>query len=64
MYADLNDDGNITADDRDIVCNPFPKYSYSFNLGASWKKFDLSTFGKEWGGIYRYSWGNFYRYSR
>lgn len=48
MYADLNDDGNITADDRDIIGNPFPKYSYSFNLGASWKNFDLSTFGKEW----------------
>lgn len=56
MYADLNDDGNITADDRDIIGNPFPKYSYSFNLGASWKNFDLSTFWQGVGGIYRYSW--------
>ena len=56
MYADLNDDGNITADDRDIIVNPFPKYSYSFNLGASWKNFDLSTFWQGVGGIYRYSW--------
>ena len=32
MYADLNDDGNITADDRDIIGNPFPKYSYSFKF--------------------------------
>lgn len=56
MYADLNDDGNITADDRDIIGNSFPKYSYSFNLGASWKNFDLSTFWQGVGGIYRYSW--------
>ena len=56
MYADLNDDGNITAEDRDIIGNPFPKYSYSFNLGASWKNFDLSTFWQGVAGIYRYSW--------
>lgn len=56
MYADLNDDGNITPEDRDIIGNPFPKYSYSFNLGASWKNFDLSTFWQGVGGIYRYSW--------
>ena len=56
MYADLDDDGNITPEDRDIIGNPFPKYSYSFNLGASWKNFDLSTFWQGVGGIYRYSW--------
>lgn len=56
MYADLNDDGNITTEDRDIIGNPFPKYSYSFNLGASWKNFDLSTFWQGVAGIYRYSW--------
>ena len=51
-----DDDGNITPEDRDIIGNPFPKYSYSFNLGASWKNFDLSTFWQGVGGIYRYSW--------
>lgn len=56
MYADINDDGNITAADRDIIGNPFPKYSYGFNLGASWKNFDLSTFWQGVAGIYRYSW--------
>lgn len=56
MYADLDDNGNITPEDRDIIGNPFPKYSYSFNLGASWKNFDLSTFWQGVGGIYRYSW--------
>ena len=56
MYADLDDNGNITPEDRDIIGNPFPKYSYSFYLGASWKNFDLSTFWQGVGGIYRYSW--------
>lgn len=56
MYADLDDNGNITPEDRNIIGNPFPKYSYSFNLGASWKNFDLSTFWQGVGGIYRYSW--------
>ena len=56
MYADLDDNGIITPEDRDIIGNPFPKYSYSFNLGASWKNFDLSTFWQGVGGIYRYSW--------
>lgn len=56
MYEDINNDGNITADDRDIIGNPFPKYSYSFNLGVSWKNFDLSTFWQGVGGLYRYSW--------
>lgn len=56
MYADINDDGNITADDRDIIGNPFPKYSFSFNLGASWRNIDLSSFWQGVTGIYRYNW--------
>ena len=56
MYEDLNDDGNITAADRQIIGNPFPKFSYSFTLGASWKNFDLTTFWQGVAGIYRYSW--------
>lgn len=35
MYADLNDDANITPADRTIIGNPFPKYTYGINLGAS-----------------------------
>ena len=56
MYEDLNDDGNITADDRQIIGNPFPKYSYGFNIGVSWKNLDLSTFWQGVAGIYRYCW--------
>lgn len=56
MYADLNDDANITPADRTIIGNPFPKYTYGINLGASWKGFDLSTFWQGVAGIYRYNW--------
>ena len=56
MYADLNDDGNITADDRDIIGNPFPELSYGISMGASWKNFDFTAFWQGVSGIYRYSW--------
>lgn len=56
MYADLDDSGNITSDDRDIIGNPFPKFSYAFNLGATWRNFDLSLFFQGVGGINRYCW--------
>lgn len=56
MYADLNDDGNITPEDRTIIGNPFPDYTYGITLGAGWKGFDLSTFWQGVAGIYRYNW--------
>ena len=56
MYANLNDDANITPEDRTIIGNPFPDYTYGFNLGAAWKGFDLSTFWQGVAGIYRYNW--------
>ena len=56
MYEDINDDGNITPEDRTIIGNPFPKYSYGINIGAGWKGFDLSTFWQGVAGIYRYNW--------
>ena len=56
MLADLNDDGNITADDREIIGNPFPKFSYAINLGATYKNFDLSLFFQGVSGINRYNW--------
>ncbi len=35
---------------------PFPKYSYAFNLGATWKNFDVSAFFQGVSGIERYCW--------
>jgi hypothetical protein len=56
MYEDTDDNGNIDDSDRQIIGNPFPELAYSFNLGAGWKNFDLSTFWQGVTGIYRYNW--------
>jgi TonB-linked SusC/RagA family outer membrane protein len=42
-YKDLNGDGNIGAEDADIIGNPtIPQISYSTMLNFSYKNFDLS----------------------
>lgn len=56
MYADTDDSGNITAEDREIIGNPFPSYSYAFNIGFAWKNIDVSTFWQGVAGLYRYNW--------
>ncbi len=49
-YANLdqtpNGDGDqvIGPDDRTIIGNPNPKFTYGFNLGFNYKNWDLSTF--------------------
>ncbi|UCS92012.1 TonB-dependent receptor [Echinicola marina] len=43
-FKDQNGDNVINADDRVVIGNPFPKFEYSFNLGASYKGFDFSAF--------------------
>ena len=44
IFEDLNGDGSITTDDRQIIGNPLPDFTYGFNLGANFKGFDFSTF--------------------
>ena len=56
MFEDVNDDGNINDDDRQILGNPFPKLQYSITLGASWKNFDLSMFWQGIAGLDRFNW--------
>lgn len=56
MYEDVDGSGDVTDADRKIIGNPFPKYSYAFNLGATWKNFDLSLFFQGVSGIERYCW--------
>jgi len=48
-FADLSGDegipdGKIDTNDRIILGNPYPRYEYSLNLGASWKGFDFTAF--------------------
>jgi hypothetical protein len=43
-YEDVDGDGNITAKDRQIVGNKFPKFNYGINIGAQYGNFDFSAF--------------------
>ncbi len=43
-YKDKNGDGVINADDRYILGNPFPRYTFGLNYTLGWNNFDLSVF--------------------
>lgn len=43
-YADINGDKVINGDDRTIIGDPNPDFSYGLNLSLEYKNFDLSTF--------------------
>ena len=43
-YADINGDGVIDANDRGIIGDPNPKFTYGLNIGLTYKNFDFSTF--------------------
>ena len=45
MYKDLNGDGKITpADDRQVIGNAIPRYTYGFKGNAGYKGIDFSFF--------------------
>lgn len=41
-FKDINDDGEITNEDKGIVSSPWPEFEMGFNAGASYKGFDFS----------------------
>jgi TonB-linked SusC/RagA family outer membrane protein len=43
-YADVNGDGQITADDRTFIGNPNPKFTYGLNIALDYKNIDFSMF--------------------
>ncbi|WP_345026197.1 TonB-dependent receptor [Ravibacter arvi] len=45
-YEDINNDGAINAEDRVIIGNTIPKYTYGLNLSLGYKGFDLNVFGQ------------------
>ncbi|MBY5957575.1 TonB-dependent receptor [Membranicola marinus] len=63
-YEDTNGDGIITPDDRQILGNPNPDFSYGLNVGLNYKDFDLSVFfyGVQGNTIFNYVrwWTDFY----
>jgi len=47
-YVDQNGDGVIDNNDRVVLGNPFPRYTFGFNYGLTWRGFDFSMF---WQGV-------------
>jgi len=41
-FKDVNGDGEITNEDKDIVGSPWPEFEVGFNAGAEYKGFDFS----------------------
>jgi len=64
-FADINHDGKITIDDRTIIGNPTPDFTYGINVGVSFKNWELGVdmMGQEGNEIYRtwdnYNWSQF-----
>ncbi len=44
IYRDLNNDGQINADDRTYIGSPWPKLTYGLNLKLAWRNFDFNVF--------------------
>jgi TonB-linked SusC/RagA family outer membrane protein len=43
-YVDVNGDGAITDKDKTEIGNPFPKFTMGWNLGLTYKNFDLNIY--------------------
>ncbi|WP_183363994.1 SusC/RagA family TonB-linked outer membrane protein [Flammeovirga yaeyamensis] len=43
-FADLNGDGELTAEDREIIGDPNPDFTWSLNNSFRYKNFDLNIF--------------------
>lgn len=55
-YADLNNDGKINDGDRAYMgAYDMPKFSYGFNLGATWKGLSATMFFQGVSGAYIYN---------
>lgn len=58
-FADVDGNGKITDNDRTMIANPTPDFTYGFNVNLGWKNLDLTVdmmgvYGNE---IYR-NWGS------
>ncbi len=45
VFADTNNDGTITDDDKVMLGSGIPNFTYGLTLNASYKNFDLTVFG-------------------
>lgn len=44
MFVDKNGDGVINDQDKFILGNPFPRYTFGFSYTLNWKNLDMSVF--------------------
>lgn len=64
-FVDVNGDNQITTDDRTIIGNPTPDFTYGISVGLSYKNFELNVdmMGQHGNQIYRtwdnYNWSQF-----
>lgn len=66
-FHDENGDGRITADDKVVLGDAIPDFSYGINIDLNWKDFDLTMFfngvaGNKIFNATRYN--NYFNYSR
>ena len=60
IFVDQNDDGVIDSDDKTMIGNPHPDFTYGLNASVNYKSFDFSlflqgTYGNEiLNGVFRY----------
>jgi TonB-dependent starch-binding outer membrane protein SusC len=56
-FKDVNGDGFIDQNDRVVIGNPWPKFSFGFNNSITWKNFDLNIFinGVQGNDIFNYT---------
>ena len=59
-FADVNRDGEITPEDRTIIGNPTPDFTYGISLGLTYKNWTLGVdmMGQQGNEIYR-TWDNY-----
>lgn len=54
-FIDINNDGVIDSDDREIIGSPHPKVTYGINTNFNYKAFDLNMFFLGVGGVEIYN---------
>lgn len=70
-FRDLDHNGVVDAKDQTVIGNPWPKFTYGFNAGFSYKNFDLrlqfqGTYGNDIFMAYKFRMdgANFFNYSK
>lgn len=54
-FTDLNNDGQINADDRNFIGSSIPKLTYGFAFSSEYKRFDFSFLFQGVSGVDRYN---------